>query len=377
MHTKRAPNYLSDYADTWAKDPHAANMQWFANAAYGLFLHYGLYSQLERHEWVMCKECIPVAEYEKLARSFDPSGFDADFITDLACEAGMQYVNLTTCHHEGFCLWDSKVEPFNAMTHAGRDLVRELGEQCDRKGLGFFAYYTHVLNWRHPYALTRDLCTMARPDYPAGDPRYVLTKPEEWRRYWDYAQDCIKELCALDVPLAGIWLDIIRAYYLIPELIPIEQTYAIIRANRPEALIAFKQGATGTEDYASPEFHFRSQGDQLRAEGNEAAAAIADRAWAANKAKHNEICMTLQNGSWGWHREASWKPADELWSCLAYARANNCNLLANIGPLPDGSIPAESARLVREVGRRIAAEGLPAAAQAAEPQRVSGETVAE
>ena len=377
MRTKRVPNYLSKYADTWAIDPLAANLKWFANAGYGLFLHYGLYSRLERHEWVMFKECIPVAEYEKLAESFDPSGFDADFITDLACEAGMTYVNLTTCHHEGFCLWDSKVEPFNAMTVAGRDLVRELAEQCDKKGLGFFAYYTHVLNWRHPYALTNDLCPMCRPHYPDGDPRYVLTKPEEWRIYWDYAQRCIRELCAMDAPLAGVWLDLIKAYYLLPDLIPIEQTYAIIRAERPETLIAFKQGATGTEDYASPEFHFRSQGDQLRNEGNERAAAIADRAWAANKAKHNEICMTLQNGSWGWHKDQSWKTADELWSSLAYARANNCNLLANIGPLPDGSIPEESARLVREVGKRIATEGLPAAAEAAEPQRVSGETVTE
>lgn len=377
MRTNHCPNYLANYRDLHAKDPHAANLKWFADANYGLFLHYGLYSQLERHEWVMYKECIPVAEYEKLAESFDPSGFDADFITDLACEAGMKYVNLTTCHHEGFCLWDSKVEPFNAMTFARRDLVRELAEQCDKKGLGFFAYYTHVLNWRHPYAATREMVFPGRPDYPNGDPRYVLTKPEEWRIYWDYAQACMKELCTMQAPLAGIWLDLANPYYLKPHLFPIEQTYEIIRAARPEALISFKQGATGTEDYASPEFHFKSQGDGLRKQGNEVAAAIADRAWEANKVKHNEICMTLQNGSWGWHKDQSWKTADELWANLAHARAHNCNLLANIGPLPDGSIPAEAARLVREVGRRITAEGLPAAEQAAEPERTSKTTVAE
>ena len=87
--------------------------------------------------------------------------------------------------------------------------------------------------------------------------------------------------------------------------------------------------------------------------------------------------MTLQNGSWGWHKDQSWKTADDLWANLAHARAHNCNLLANIGPLPDGSIPAEAARLVREVGRRIAAEGLPGADQAAEPERMSKTTVAE
>jgi len=89
---------------------------------------------------------------------------DADSITDLACEARMKYVNITASHHEGFCLWDSRTEPFNAMTHARCDLVRELVEQCDKKGPGFFACYTHVLNRRHPYAPTRDVLEMGRPD---------------------------------------------------------------------------------------------------------------------------------------------------------------------------------------------------------------------
>ena len=80
MPANPVPNYLSDYADMWTENPRSANLKWFAQANYGLFLHYGLYSQLERHEWVMFKECIPVAEYEKLAQSFYPSKFDADFI---------------------------------------------------------------------------------------------------------------------------------------------------------------------------------------------------------------------------------------------------------------------------------------------------------
>lgn len=355
------PRYLEDYTGVWNDDPHQANLKWFADASYGLFLHYGLYSQIQTHEWAMLRKRIPVAEYEKLADTFDPSRFDADFITDLACEAGMKYVNITACHHEGFCLWDSRTEPFNSMTHAGRDLVRELAGQCDKKGLGFFAYYTHVLNWRHPYALTRDLLSIARPDYDGGDARYVLTRPEEWRIYWDYAQACIRELCELGAPLAGIWLDIIRAYYLIPELIPIEETYALIREARPEALISFKQGATGTEDFASPEFHFRAQGDGRRKEGLEEAARIADAAWEKNRHKHNEICMTLQEGSWGYKASAPFRSADKLWSDLGHARANHCNLLANVGPRPDGSIPEEAVVLLREVGQRIRSDGWPEA----------------
>jgi alpha-L-fucosidase len=149
------PKYLENHADLWKKDPHAANLAWFGQTRWGLFMHYGLYSQLGRGEWVMFQEQIPVSEYEKLFETFDPTNFDADYITDLALEAEMQYVTFTACHHEGFCLWRSDVEAYNSYRACGRDLVRELAEQCDRKGLGFFTYFTHVLNWRHPWSLHR------------------------------------------------------------------------------------------------------------------------------------------------------------------------------------------------------------------------------
>ena len=358
--TKPCPSYLQAHASTWETDPLQANRDWFAAANYGLFLHYGLYSILGEHEWQMFRQQIPVAEYEKLFDQWDPSAFDADAICDLAIEAGMRYINLTTCHHEGFCLWDSQVEAFNSMQACGRDLVRELGEACDRKGLGFFLYFTYIPNWRHPYALTRGHLFMCRPDYPDGDERYVLTSPDEWRHFWDWSHGCIRELCSFDFPVAGIWLDIIRAYYLQPDLIPVTDTYALIRECRPEALISFKQGATGTEDFAAPEFHFKSQGDILRRDGHERGAQIADAAWESNRHKHNEICLTLQDRSWGWNKNATHKNPEELWTQLAYARAHNCNLLANTGPLLDGSIHAEDLATLRAVGQRLRDQGWPA-----------------
>jgi alpha-L-fucosidase len=144
---------------------------------------------------------------------------------------------------------------------------------------------------------------------------------------------------------------------------------SLIRSRRPEALISFKQGATGTEDFASPEFHFKPQGDVLRREGDENAAKIADAAWEINHKKHNEICMTLQEGSWGWRAGAPFRNSRELWSSLGYARANRCNLLANVGPMPDGSIPPEAAQLLREVGRRIRREGMPGSPVESGPHR--------
>ncbi len=366
------PNYLRNYGTEWQESPRGANLAWFSDAAFGLFIHYGLYSQLGRHEWVMFREKIPVAEYEKLFDTFDPRGFDADFITDLALDAGMKYVNLTSCHHEGFCLWQSKTERFNSWSAARRDLVRELGAQCDKKGLGFFTYYTHVLNWRHPFMLPVDTLGSARPHYPDGDPRYRLKDVSENAQYWEYAHACIAELAELDLPLAGIWLDIIAAYYVQPDLIPIEKTYALIRRKRPEALISFKQGATGMEDFAAPEFHFASQGEGFRRQGNEVAAALADAAWEKNRAKHNEICMTLQENGWGYVKESAHKDADTLWRNLAYALSHNCNLLANVGPLPDGRIHPEDVKTLKEVGRRIRERGLPDPSEALEPGSKSG-----
>lgn len=360
----RIPAYLSGSGEIWRVDPRAANLAWFAQARFGLFLHYGLYSMLGRGEWAMFHERIPVTEYERLADSFSPVAFDADAITDLACEAGMTYVNFTACHHEGFCLWDSETEHFNSMRLCGRDLVRELAEQCQRKGLGFFVYFTHVINWRHPWALLPDRMTMARPAYHDGHPRYLARSDAESHRFWAWSHGCLAELACLEAPVAGTWLDLIKGYYLAPDLVPIAETYALLRRLRPEALIAFKQGATGDEDFAAPEFHFSSQGEALRQEGFPDAAARADLAWAANRSKHNEICMTLQRGGWGWIKGASYRNPEEIWRALGYAHANRCNLLANIGPRPDGSIPAEAAALLRCIGRRLRTEGWPIAGAA-------------
>lgn len=361
------PNYLANYADLYDQNPHAANLEWFANAKWGLFMHYGLYSQMASGEWVQYRRPVPIPEYEKLFETFDPKNFDADFITDLALEAEMSYINITACHHEGFCLWKSDSETWNSYQACGRDLIRELAEQCDKKGLGFFTYFTHILNWRHPYAMTTDHIQIARPPYEHEEPRYKLTDPSEFSKYWDWSHTCMKELLALEYPLAGMWLDIIASYYQAPDLIPIEDTYRIIRELRPEALISFKQGATGTEDYASPEFAFHSMADRLRAQGNERGADIAAKAWAGNKDKHNEICMTLQKSCWGYMEDSEHYTADEIRARLAYAHLNNCNMLANVGPLADGSIHPDDVTALRECGKRIREAGWPTEDEAITP----------
>ncbi len=367
------PSYLARQAARWHHDPHAANLEWFRQARFGLFIHYGLYSQLGRGEWVQFADKIPLAEYEQLSQSFDPAGFDADFITDLACEAEMKYVNLVTCHHDSFCLWDSRCEPFNSVNApCGRDLVGELAAACAKKGLGLFAYYTYHLNWRHPKFLSRDHFPMARPDYPQPEPRYTFRGLEDFREYVDYVHTALTELLTGYGPLAGVWLDLISGYYAKPDLMPVRDTYALVRRLQPHALIAFKQGATGDEDFATPERHFHSMADRARELYGERSAQVAAAAWAKNQGKHNEICATLQDKAWGFAADARHIGPDEVERQLGQAAAHDCNLLLNIGPLPDGRVHPDDIATLRAVGARIRSQGWPVAAALPGPVPVGG-----
>jgi len=357
------PSYLRDHAGRWVTDPHAANLAWWRQAKLGLFVHYGLYSQLAEHEWVQFRRRIPVAQYARLKDNFTAHRFDAEFLTDLAIEAEMKYVNLVTCHHESFCLWGSKAEPFNSVNSpCGRDLVGELAAACARKGLGFFTYYTFMLNWRHPYFLGQSEFPYARPAYEQPQPEYLYRTRDDFRRYLDYVRSCLTELLTGYGPLAGMWLDLIMAWYLLgPEVIPIEEFYALIRAQQPHIMLSWKQGATGTEDFGSPEQHFHSLEDRCRQQGGEAAAARARVAWEANHAKHNEICATLQPGSWGFNAFEPHRTSQEVYDLLGHALAHDCNLLLNIGPLADGSVHPTQVRLLRDLGARIRKDGWPQA----------------
>ena len=129
---------------------YAERMAWFHQARFGMFIHWGLYSVLSRGEWVMLAERIPKEEYAKLAEQFNPGDFSADAWVKLAQEAGMKYIVLTTRHHDGFCLFDSKVSDFTSVkTAAKRDFVAEYVEACRKAGMRVGLYYS-LLDWRFP-----------------------------------------------------------------------------------------------------------------------------------------------------------------------------------------------------------------------------------
>jgi alpha-L-fucosidase len=359
--TIQAPSYLAGYEDLYRKDPRQAALAWFQDAGFGLFMHYGLYSLLGRHEWVLYREAISLSEYETLQEQFTAEAFDADFITDLALAAEMRYITITSRHHDSFCLFSSQVSDYNSVrAPAGRDLIGELATVCREKGLGLFIYYSYALDWRHPYFYPREFSPIARPDYGEPEPRYRWRRDADFQHYIDFVHAQIHELLTNYGPLAGMWFDPIMAYYARHDLFPIADTYALVRSLQPQALIAFKQGANGDEDFASPERHGHSLADRVREQFGEEASRVAQRAWDGNVDKHNEICDTLQPSAWGYMEadDGQHKTAADVMSMLADAQAQDCNLLLNTGPLPDGSIHLEDVATLRAVGERIRAGAL-------------------
>ena len=340
------PSYLAGYQALYAKDPCAAAIQWFREAKFGLFLHYGLYSLVKNepkpknNEWAQYNLKIPVAEYAKLKAKFTAEKFDADFIADLAVAAQMRYVNITTRHHDSFCLFATKQTDFNSVNSpAKRDLVGELAVACRKKGLGLCLYYSHGRDWKHPHAPNNDQWGgSARPKYDPPDPSYAYGKDHDLQKYLDFMSAQITELLTNYGPVAAIWLDGIA----VPRSGDIakfkcQELYDLVHRLQPQVLVSYKQSLLGTEDFFAPEH----------------------RAVANPSGRPMEICSTLQDGSWGYDEQRRHLTVDEGWAKLVAARAANCNLLLNTGPLPDGSIHPQDVATLREMGRRIRTQGWP------------------
>ena len=334
------PSYLKGYETLYAQDPRAAGVQWFREAKLGLFIHYGLYSLLGRGEWVMENETIPVTEYAKLKERFTAEKFDADFITDLALAAEMKYVNITTRHHDCFCLFRTKQTDFNSLNSpAKRDLVGELAAACQKKGLGLCLYYSHGRDWRHPHAPNNDSWGgSARPKYNPAEPTYAYGQEHDLQKYLDFMTAQITELLTQYGPIASIWLDGIgvpmsgdRAQFKCQEL------YDTIHKLQPQTLVSYKQGLLGTEDFFAPEH----------------------KAVANTSGKPMEVCSTLQQSGWGYNARSKHLDADAVMEQLSVTQHDHANLLINSGPLPDGSIHPDDSTTLREVGRRLRANGFP------------------
>lgn len=347
------PNFLKGYESAYRQDPLKASLDWFNDAKYGLFIHYGLYSLLGRGEWVQLNEKIRIKEYEKLKDRFTAENFDADFITDLAFESEMKYLNITTRHHDSFCLFNTKTTDFNSVNSpAKRDLVEELATACDKKGLGLCLYFSHGRDWRHPHAPNNEEWGgYARPKYDPKETYYKYGDEHDLDIYIEYMHDQLTELLTQYGPVANIWLD----GHATPmsgdiDAFRIDETYALIRKLQPGAMISAKWGYNGEEDFYAPEIHW------LKKQKAEVEKMVAS-------GKPVEICTEI--AGWGYKSKLDGKHrgVDSVLDNLRYANKYNGNLLLNTAPLPDGSIDKQDIATLREVGKIVRDSGWPTSKQ--------------
>ncbi len=292
------------------------NYDWFANARYGLFIHYGLYSMLGRGEWVMNREQIPINEYAKLARQFTAKKFNADDIIRRAKnDWGMRYAILTTKHHEGFCLYDSKLTDFTApKTAAKRDLVAEFVDACRKHNIKIGLY--HSLNDWSAYPNAVD----------------ALERPKEcYQKFIDFVHGQIREIMSHYGKIDVMWYDGWWPFNGSETGWQAEKLNSMVRSLQPGILVNGRCGLPG--DFSTPEGHISA----------------AKNMW--------EACMTLNN-NWGYHKgDHNWKSPKAIAEMLRQAAGGRGNLLLNIGPKPDGSIPQSCIDILKAVGQWLKANG--------------------
>jgi len=312
-------------------------LEWFREAKYGMFIHWGLYAIpagewngrrcLGLGEWVMNRCQVPVKEYEKLAARFDPVKFNADEWVQLAQDAGMKYMVITSKHHDGFAMFKSAASPYNVVdaTPYKKDILKQLADACARHGMRLGFYYSQSQDWHEPGGAgnTWDF----GPD-TAPDGKTELKKYEDYLR--GKAEPQVKELLTNYGPVALIWFDTPRM--MTPER---GQRFAdLVRTLQPATLI---DGRLGTEG------DYRSTGDNVIP--SEASA----EAW--------ETPATI-NDTWGFRRDdTNWKSPGQIAFKLVDIVSKGGNYLLNVGPTAEGVIPQPSADVLRTVGRWLRVNG--------------------
>jgi alpha-L-fucosidase len=301
---KESPEQLAD---------RARRMKWWHEARFGMFIHFGLYSLIGQHEWAMELEGIPVAQYQLLAKHFNPRPHAAREWAKLAKRAGQKYMVMTTKHHEGFCNFETKLTNYCASKQAcGRDLVAEYVEAARGEGLRVGFYYS-LMDWHHP------------------DGARCLTDEAARVRFVEYTHGLIRELMTQYGKIDVLWYDV--DWPLSAEQWESEKMNKMVFELQPDIIVNNRNGLQG--DYSTPE--------------QEINPAKGGRAW--------ETCMTL-NESWGYHKaDNNWKSPETIVRNLSTCAHDAGNYLLNIGPKPDGSIPEESVRILTQVGEWMDGNG--------------------
>jgi len=318
-------------------------MQWYLEARFGMFIHWGIYAIPARGEWVKQVESIHDSEYQSYFETFNPIHYNPQEWAQLARNAGMKYAVMTSKHHDGFCLFDSKYTDYKATnTPAGRDLVKEYVEAFREEGLKVGFYYS-LLDWHHP-------------DYPvAGDRIHPMRSHPDYQshkgnlpRYADYVRNQVEELLTNYGKIDIIWFDF--SYDdMRGEAWKATELVEMVRELQPGIIIDNRLG--GNIKAAEPEIYagdFASPEQIIPPEGivNELGEPVP---W--------EACITL-NDHWGYHsQDDNWKSPKTVVRALVECVSKGGNLLLNVGPTAKGEIPPESIDVLEAVGEWMHANG--------------------
>ena len=320
--------------------PTPGDTRWFVRDRLGLFIHWGLYALPARHEWVKHNEEIPDEVYEQYFRHFDPDLYDPTLWARAAGNAGMKYFVITTKHHEGFCLWDSKLTDYKAPnTPAGRDLLRPMVEAFRAEGLRV-GFYHSLIDWHHPdYVIDPHIGPLRN-----APNRAELNVHRDQARYAEYLRGQVRELLTEYGPVDILWFDF---SYPKPDGTgkghtdwQSEQLYAMVRELMPKVILDDRLDMESGWDIKTPE-QFQPDG-WVTVNGQKVV-------W--------EACQTF-SGSWGYHRdESSWKSLEQLIRMLIDTVSKGGNLLLNVGPTGRGEFDARALDRLQGMGEWMKRHG--------------------
>ena len=330
--------------------------EWFTDARFGLFIHFGLYSLpagvwdgqvMGRNmyaEWIRMQHNWPQdpglaqKEYDTLLKRFNPVRFDAVEWVRAAKQAGMKYMLITAKHHDGFALWPSQVCSYNVVdaTPFGRDILGELAKACEQEGLVLGFYYSHWQDWEHPGGV--------RPPWPeyAHLPRFQQPEESEFESYWrDKCLPQVRELIVNYDP-GFFWFDTwTDALYINEERL--DELINLVRSLSPDCLINSRIGTTWGHRKGDEIVDFLSMGD------NSFPNRTIHRPW--------ETSGTM-NHSWGYHQlDFSWKPYEQMLKYLITNASRGGNYQLNVGPKGDGSFPLPAVKRLQQIGAWLAVNG--------------------
>ena len=334
---------------TFSPEAYRRRVEWYTQARFGMFLHWGLYAIPARGEWVRSEERIPNEAYDPYMDQFDPQDCDMGRWMEAARAAGMRYVVLTAKHHDGFCLYDSAYTEFKSTNSpAGRDFVREFLEAARAAGLRAGLYFS-LIDWHHP-----DFPHYGDRNHPMRDNPACGNEHRNFDRYLDYMHAQVRELCTNYGKLDLLWFDF--SYdRLRGEAWRASELMEMVRSLQPDVIIDNRLEVSGEGfgslaacrptpyhgDFVSPEQIVPPEG--LRdAQGN-------PLVW--------ESCVTMNN-HWGYcATDTFYKPASMLIRSLVECVSKGGNLLLNVGPNAQGRFPRQSAEALEAIGRWMERNG--------------------